>query len=144
MTEQLRNRLNAGLQNIINKAGTPIRVITFTSTIGSVWDDDVTLSEDTITWTSGIELPVSTQRNSDDSFLLEQGKIREGDIKLFMHGSLLLTGSEDMVRIGIGSPPSDEYSIIDPGFQIARVDNQNIYKKVYLRRLAGTGSILGE
>jgi len=140
----LKNRLAAGVDRLINLAGTRVRVTNFTSTIGSVWDDDVSLTVNTETWTSGIQLPINDIRGSDDSLLVEQGKLIDGDIKMFMHGSIIITGSELCARVGIGSPIHAEYGIIADGINTARVSDQSIYRKIYLRQLTGPGSLFGE
>ena len=55
-----------------------------------------------------------------------------------------MTGSEQVVRIGLGSPTRDEFSIIPPGAIRAEVSSTAIYKKVYIRRIGGVGSLQGE
>ena len=141
---ELKNRLAAGLSKIIDRAGVPIKVAYFTSTIGSVWDDDVTLTQSgTNLWTSGVILTIDATRGSWDSVLVEQGKLIDGDVKLFTHGSLLVTGSELQVRIMVGSP-GVEYSTIPEGAIAPEVQGTRIYKKVYLRQVGNCGSLIGE
>ncbi|MCH7535025.1 MAG: hypothetical protein IH948_04665 [Bacteroidetes bacterium] len=139
----LKQRLAAGIQKLIDRNGTAIRIRYFTQTIGSVWDDDSTLAVDSNLWTSGIILPLNLKQGSSDSIALEQGKLIEQDRKLFVHGSLILTGSEIQLKIQIGSPTGDEYSMLPV---VIRVDAQNepIYKQVYIRQIGGVGSLLGE
>lgn len=141
----VQSNLTEGMRKIIERAGTPIRLRYFTLTIGSVWDDDVTLTvSGNDLWTSGVVLPLSSQRNSFDSILLEQGKLIEGDVKLFTHGSLLVTGSEFMVRIQLGSTTSGlEYTTL-PNITTHEVSNTKIYKTIYLRQIGINGSLLGE
>lgn len=140
----LQNTLQQGLNKLITRAGTPFRVRYFTQTIGSVWDDEVTLAQSgNDLWTSGIELPISNKQGSDDSILFEQGKLIQNDIKLFTHGSLFLIGSEFQIKIIFGSPTATRnYTPIPEGMITPRASNTPIYRKVYLRRL--TGSIIGE
>lgn len=143
----LRQRLNQALQNIINRAGTPIRVQYFSSTIGSVYDDDVTWSKSgNDLWTSGVVLPLNSSRNSTDSILLEQGKIINDDKKIFVHGSLVFTGSEMLVSIRIGSPGNNKDNQFTLLSFSQRYDVQDtpIYKQVYIRQIGGTGSLLGQ
>jgi len=143
----LKERLAAGLTRIITQAGTPLRVQYFTLTIGSVYDDDVGLAKSGgDLWTSGIVFPLSNQPGHSDSILLEQGKLINSDSRLFIHGSLLLTGSEHMIKITVGSPSSKDtnYSIVTPGPIKYEVANTPIYKVVYIRRVGGTGSLFGE
>ena len=141
----MKQRLAAALQKIVSRAGTPIRVRYFAITPGSVYDDDVSLSiSGNDLWTSGIMLPLSTGVGGADSMLIEQGKVLHNDSKLFLHGSLLLTGSEMQVKFQIGSPTGDEYSVIPPGPIKVSVQNEPIYKKVFVRRIGNVGSLLGE
>ena len=135
--------LATGFQKIINRGGVQLRVQYFTSTIGSVWDDDVTWAKSGgDLWTSGIVLPISHQRGTSESVLLQQGKLINDDKKMFIHGSLILTGSEMTIRVGVGSPINDNYTLLDSDI---RIDTYNtpIYRKVFLRRVGGTGSLLG-
>lgn len=143
------SRLSVGFQEIIKRTGTQIRVQYFTSTIGSVYDDDVTWTQSGGNlWTSGVVLPLSTQRGSSESILVEQGKLINDDRRLFLHGSLILTGSEMTVTIRVGSgvgssAPMENYSMLD--FDIRNdISNTPIYRKVFIRRIGGTGSLLGE
>lgn len=148
----LKNQLAGAWQKMVVRAGTPVMIQYFTSTIGSVWDDDVSLSQSGANfWTSGIVLPLGQGPGNADAMLVEQGKLMEGDLKLYLHGSLFLTGSEMMVNITIGSPPSadNNYSLSMPlskryGPKLFFAQNTPIYKQVYIRRIFGTGSLLGE
>ena len=140
-----KTRLQAGLNKMIKSAGTPIKITYFTATPGSVYDDDIVLSQNgSAVWTSGVVLPIDATRGSFDSVLVEQGKLIEDDQRLFVVGSLNMTGSEQVVRIGLGSPIRDEFSIIPPGAIRAEVSSTAIYKKVYIRRIGGTGPLQGE
>lgn len=75
---------------------------------------------------------------------MEQGKLMNSDKKLYVNGSLFLTGSSLQVKIQIGSTPAgcENYTIIPDGAVTYEVGGQTIYKKAFLRRL--TGSIIGE
>lgn len=143
----LKQRLAAGLNKIIDKAGTQIRVQYFTSTIGSVYDDDVSWNQSGLDlWTSGIILPLNVKNNSSDSVLLEQGKLLNDDKRLFVHGSLVFTGSEMLVSIRAGSPGNEidnQYSMLAFSKKVD-ISNTPIYKQVYMRGIGGIGSILGE
>ena len=136
--------LSANLSRLISRTGTPIRVNYYTSTIGSVWDDDATytISGNSV-WASGIVLPINATRGNSDATLLEQGKIINGDIKLFVHGSLVMTGSHFAIRVQIGSPAGNQYSMITDGPIQASMSNTPVYKKVFLRRLQGS-TLYGE
>lgn len=144
----MQTRLTAGMQTILARAGTPIRIQYFeTLEEDETFDDSVILTQSGgDLWTSGIIFPLSTEAGHSDSLLLEQGKLINGDNKLFIHGSLLLTGSELSIKITVGSPPSVDtnYSLIPPGPTSQSVSNTPIYKTVYIRRVGGTGSLLNE
>src|SRR3990167_7650413 len=140
--------LLSGMQKIIDRAGAQIRVQYFTSTTGSIYDDDLTYTQSGgDLWTSGVIFPLSNKPGHSDMILLEQGRLIEGDSKLFVHGSLVfLTGSITGIKITIGSPvtSSGNYTIIPPGPVNHFVSNTPIYKVVYIRQIGDTGSLLGE
>lgn len=143
----IKDRLAAGLNKIINRAGTSIRLRYFTTTIGSVYDDEVVLTQHgNDLWTSGIVLPINDKEGSYESNLVEQGKLINNDIKLFCHGSLLFTGSEMQFKLMVGSATTGlpEYTMIPDGVINHSVQNTQIYKKVYLRQIGCNGSLLGE
>jgi len=144
----VKTRLAAGMAKIIKLNGTPIRIQYFESIPeDEVFDDSVVLTQSgNDLWTSGIIFPLSTQPGHSDSILLEQGKLSHGDSKLFIHGSILLTGSEMTIKLTVGSPSNSDtnYSIIPPGTTTYYSSNTPIYKTVYLRKIGGTGSLLNE
>ncbi len=143
----LKQNFANALNSIITKGGTQIRVRYFSQTVGSVYDDDTTLAASgNDLWTSGVFLPLSQQLGGPDRILVEQGKISHDDSKLFTHGSLLFTSGVTQVKINIGSPldADREYSMIPLGPTSASVSNTPIYRTVYLRKIGGLGSYLGE
>ncbi len=142
----VKDRLQGGFQRLLNLAGTQILVRHFSTVIGSVWDDETTLTQvGTDIWTSGIVLPINARQGSHDSVLLEQGKLINEDLKLFVNGSLLITGSERLVTIAIGSPPPADrtFTTIPDGTIRAEIEGTPVYKKVFLTRLT-TGSLVGQ
>ena len=140
----VQNKFAGAFNSIINKVGTQIKIQYFTQTVGSVWDDDITLTQSGVDlWTSGVVLPLSQQRGSSESVLLEQGKLINDDKKLFIHGSLILTGSEMSISIQTGSPTGDNFTMLDSNIRVD-VSNTPIYRKVFLRLIGGTGSLQGE
>jgi len=136
----LKSRLAAGIQKLFVRAGTQIHVRGFSQVIGSVWDDEVTLTEASSVWTSGIVLPIDASKGSFDSLLVEQGKLQSDDQRLFTHGSLLFTGSDFQVQVQIGSPNGDNYTIVPEGVISYNAQGTQIYKKAYITRLT-TGSL---
>lgn len=142
-----RQKLAQGYQKILDRAGIPIRVQYFTQVVDEVYDDsDYLVKSGNDLWTSGVIFPLSNKPGHTDSILVEQGKLINSDSKLYLHGSLLLTGSEMNVKITIGSPPSTDtnYLILPPGTTGWQVSNVPIYKVVYVRKIGGTGSMLNE
>jgi len=140
------NKLISGRNKIISRAGETLRIRYFSVTVGSVWDDegDAALAISGVdTWGSGVVLPVSLNRGSSDSVLVEQGNLIPADKKVFMNGSILLTGSDLALKIQIGSPNGDDYEYIQPGGITNAFSDTDIYKKFYLRYLP-TGSLTGE
>lgn len=137
-------RFQKGFQKLLDKAGTQVQIRYFDETIGSVWDDEVTLTLNSDTWTSGIVLPVRGVRGSNESVLIEQGKLKQEDIKLFVSGSIDFTDMGSIVRIGIGSPANTFYKPVPIGIRKLSVYGNDLYKKGYFREITGTGSYLGE
>ncbi len=115
-------------------------------TAGSYYDDDVVLNiSGNDLWVSGIVLPISNSRGSSDSVLLEQGKILMSDSKLYVAGSITTSG---IFKVGLGSatvgnPPGGEFSMLGDGVKLWTVNDTDIFKKIFIRRLT-TGSFIGE
>lgn len=105
------------------------------------YDDDVTLTQSGVDyWTSGIILPIANTRGSSDAVLLEQGKISTNDTKLYIEGSINTSGT---IKIGLGSPIQNEYSLLSEGVMKWDVNQTPILKKLYIRKL-NLGSLTGE
>ena len=96
------------------------------------------------TWTSGVILPIDQTRGSTESILVEQGKLSSQDKKLYIAGNIATTGSENQIKIGLGSPvPADqEYATIQ-GPVAPKMEGESAYKKLFIRRLTN-GSLIGE
>ena len=139
----IQNSLTNGLNRVIGIAGRPIKLIYYNETIGSVWDDEVSLSESGTAFISGLVFPMDSRKGSVDSVLLEQGRLIDGDKRLYVNGSVLITGSETQLRIQLGSNVGESYAPIPLGGIAPEVQGIQIYKKVYIRRLTN-GSLIGE
>ena len=72
----------------IRLAGVVFRIRYYTETIGSVWDDERTITGSTSLYLSGIMEKIDATRGSEDEVLLEQGRIRYDDSKIFIAGSI--------------------------------------------------------
>ena len=142
----VKDRLIEGLNKTISLAGKPICIKYYTQTIGSVWDDDVVLSQSgNDFWTSGVIFPVVAREGSQEAVLVEQGKLMDQDKILFLTGDTPTVGSEFQVKIGLGSPVAadQEFTTITIGEINPEVEATKVYKKVFIRRLT-TGSLTGE
>ena len=108
---------------------------------GSYYDDDITLTQSgTNFWTSGVILPINTTQGSSDAVLLGQGKLFTNDTKLYIDGRVETSG---IIKIGLGSPITNEYSLIPTGVTKWDVNQIHILKKLFIRSLP-TGSLEGE
>jgi len=109
--------------------------------IGDGYDDDIKLTQSgNEFWISGVILPIAGTRGSSDAVLLEQGKVLTDDTKLYIEGTINTSG---IIKIGLGSPVDDEYSLLSEGVTKWNVNDVPILKKLYIRRLM-TGSLVGE
>lgn len=141
---QTTQRLQLGFNKLINVFGNQISVKYYSQTLGSIYDepDQITQSGATV-WGSGAIVPLD--KSSDDLVLLEQGKIGYDDMIMFVNGSLSLGpigGSITQVKIGVGSPSTNFYQLVQEGTNQWFNEDIPVYKKVYVRRL--TGSLYGE
>jgi len=108
---------------------------------GSYYDDDVTITQAGIPiWTSGVVLPISQIRGSEDAILVEQGNVLTNDSKLYIAGSISTSGT---IKIGLGNPNTAKYSVIGEGIINWSVNEIDILKKLYIRQLTN-GSFIGE
>ncbi len=131
-----------GLSEVL-KYGQLVRFRYFNSSYGagSYYDDDVTLSQSgNDIWVSGVVLPIDQSRGSSDAVLLEQGRLLTDDTKLYVEGTVTCSGT---YKVGLGSPTTGEYSILNQGVITWRVNDEPIVNKLYIRMLP-TGSLIGE
>lgn len=90
-----------------------------------------------------MQQPITTRTGTTDAFLVEQGKLHTNDIKLYIAGSHSTSGAG--IRIGLGSPPINDYRIIEDGVESWSQMGGIIYKKLFLRALTGSpAKLLGE
>jgi len=129
-----------GLRYITKVTGEPIRFRYYTEGIGSVWDDERTLTKSgNDFYISGTFLEINTTKGSDDSVLLEQGRIKHGDTKLIISGGILTT-SGALVFTASKSGADIVYEEIEIGGHAPSYYGQNAYKIIYMRQLQ-TGSL---
>ena len=138
------DRLLYGFNHILNKASDTLKIRYYSQSAGSVYDDDMALTQSgNAVWISGIVLSLQGITSSTDANLLEQGKLINSDQKVFVNGSVALTGSILQVKIQIGSPTGNQHSMIPDGAQVYEANGIPIYKKFYIRYLTN-GSLIGE
>ena len=135
----VNSKLVAGLNKIIDLAGTQVRVRYFNPVYDDVYDEAVGLVQSGNTlWTSGVIFPINNREGSTDSVLLQQGKLIESDKKLYVNGSLAFTGSTQSVDVQIGSPTGDLYTTIPAGGIVQEAEGIPVYKVQFIRRLTGS------
>ncbi len=112
---------------------------------GSYYDDDSSLSQSgNDFWVSGIVQPISSNQYNSDSLLVQQGKLLQDDKKLYVDGATQTSGLGPIKKGMNGSPPTQEYRILEDG-QVTEwaVNGSVVYKKIYCRFL-NNGSFVGE
>jgi len=130
-----------GLNEVL-KLGQLVRFRYFnTSGADDYYDDNTALTQSgTDLWVSGVVLPIDQSRGSSDAILLQQGKLLTNDTKLYVDGTTPCSGT---YRIGLGSPPTGEFSILPEGVITWNISAESIVNKLYIRNLP-TGSLTGE
>src|SRR3990167_9528481 len=118
----------------IRLAGVVFRIRYYTETIGSVWDDERTITGSTSLYLSGIMEKIDATRGSEDEVLLEQGRIRYDDSKIFIAGSISTTSGTQVFTIAV-SVLDRGYREITPGAIVPQYYGINVYKKLYVREL---------
>ena len=72
-----------------------------------------------------------------DAFVVEQGKVLQDDSKIYVLGSVQTSGN---IVVGVGSPATRNYSIIEPGTIGHKFGDSAVFKTIYCRWLP-TGSL---
>ena len=128
------------IASVINDIGTIVRIKYYGMTdTGSGYDDSYKFVQSgPDVWTSGAQQPIKGATDSYEARLLEQGKLTTNDSRLFLPGDTVTSGVA--IKIGLGSPVTREFSIIDDGIEAWPVNNVIVYKKAFIRMLP-TGSL---
>ena len=135
----IKTKLQKGLDRLMSEASREIQIQKFNQIYDSVYDEPVSLVQTGSTvFTRGIILPIDSRTGTSDALLLEQGKIANSDLKLFISGGTSMENNNTRIKVTIGSPTGDAYTIISAGVITPQVEGTEIYKKVYLRRLTGS------
>ena len=123
--------------------GRPLRIRYYTESFpgtGSVWDDGVIYTKSgNDFYTSGLIQELSGTKGSDDALLLEEGRIRYGDVKLFISGAIETTSGIKVWTIApSGAAPNlPVYRVIEPGLHAPQYFGQTVYKQIYGRESYG-------
>ena len=127
--------INDGFNHQIRLAGNVFRVRYYTETIGSVWDDERTISASgNDLYISGTIHKIDATKGNEDKVLLEQGRISYGDSKIFINGSIQTTSGARVFTISI-SGLDKVYREITPGIIMPQFNGTDIYKKLYVRSI---------
>jgi len=132
-----------GLNHITRLTGRPLRIRYYTEGIGSVWDDERTLSKSGADiYISGTIHKIDATRGSEDQVLLEQGRIKYDDTIFYINGSINTTSGARVFTLSISGNSANErvYREITPGIIMPQFFGTNVYKKVY-GRLLPNGSL---
>ena len=131
------------VKELVYDNGVQVRIRYFTGSDATTDYDNTTslaISGDDY-WTSGVCVPVAMDSKSAIiGNLLEQGKILYNDRILYVKGDV---DTSNTMKIGLGSPVSEENSVIVPGVIGVPAYGMPAYKKIYMRLLP-TGSLTGE
>lgn len=140
----ISSELLTEVTSMINSYGSIIRIRYFNKAFAAgswSYDDEITLSQSgSDFWTSGVVQPIRDARGSHEAELLQQGLIRINDSKLYVIGTVNTSGTW---RVGIGSPPTNEYVSAKAGVESWSLNGSPVYKTLFITRLT-TGSIMGE
>lgn len=134
--------ISDGLRYLSNNAGRTLRARYYTESIpGSVWDDDrtLTLSGNDL-YLSGIVTKIDG-KSSEDQVLLEQGRIRYDDTKLYINGSIQTNSGLRIFTIAISGLNRVYQEVPFGGAYLPQYLGTDIYKKIYMREVT-TGSLL--
>lgn len=129
--------------DIVNNHGEKIRFKYYNvSGATTDYDDGIALSlSGAAYWASGLVQPVGTGKNASyEAVLLEQGKLLNSDVKIFIDGTINTSGT---FKVGLGSPSFREYALTADGVSAHNVNGEIVYKKLVMRYLH-TGSLQGE
>ena len=104
---------------------------------GSHYDTGSLVVSGTDFWASGWFQPIGKSQNP---FHQAEGEIDRGDVHLFVRGTVDVSG---LWKVGIGSPPRKEYSLVENGVQEMRMEDVVVYYRLAVQVLT-LGSFIGE
>lgn len=116
-------------------SGQTIRIRYYTESIGSVWDDERTLAQSgNDFYISGVVIDVSGKQGSDDEVLFEEGRLKYGDLKMYLNGSIPTTSGIRVFTMTL-SGLNEVYQQLDIGLHTSSYLGVPQFKKVYLRQI---------
>jgi len=133
------------LNKFILKNGELSRLQYFTSSFntGSYDDENAPSQSGADVWVRTIVQPVNVRDSSDRNFL-EQGIITHKDQRAWFVGSIdFFPGDVTLTKVGLGSPTTTQYKLLDEGVTEWKISGVPVYKKAFFREL-NNGSWLGE
>jgi len=137
----LVTEIQTDFDSLIGRYGRTIRFTRFeVSGASAGYDDEVTLGSAVISWESGLIQPVKDVTGTINAVLIEQGKVLLNDSVVYINGNISTSGT---FRVGLGSPPTEDFFVIDDGITPWPVNGSVVYKKMIVRRLT-TGSFMHE
>jgi len=135
------NGMLTDVTNLINDEGQQIHINHYNVVrSASDYDDSPTVTLSGTTWGSGLIMAIKANQGSQEAALLEQGKIKASDVKIYLPGSYEIT---DTMKVMIGSPTGDAYSITGNGVTSNPPVGTVVYKLAFLRYLTN-GSLSNE
>ena len=135
----MSDKLIYALNKTIKLAGTQVRIRYYNPVFDDVYDEATELIQSgSDLWTSGVVFSLNSREGSDESVLVQQGKLIDSDKKIYLNGSISLTGSIQLVDVQLGSPTGELYTTIPDGGIMQEVNGVPVYQKSFIRRLTGS------
>ena len=126
-----------GINYILKVTGEPIRIRYYNQSVNGVYDDDSTYTQSgTDYYTSGTFLEVGGTKGSEDAINLQEGRLKYGDIKAVISGTVPTT-SGILVFTLSKSGTDTVYRQITLGTHAPAYYGNPAYKLVYLREVVG-------
>jgi len=134
------SELQNTVQDVINTNGTSVRFRYYSVTdTGSYYDDSYKYAQSgSDVWASGLQQPIKGAQGSSEARLIEQGKLTTNDSRLYVLGTVNTSGAA--IKVGLGSPNTEQFSLLDDGVESWPIGAEIVYKKMFIRELP-TGSL---
>lgn len=136
--------LRVDFNDLMSEIGQVVRIKTYVGSSdgsGSNWDNIGSYTTGTTTYCLGFKQPLGKDTAGDDLKFMQEGRLRVDDSKIFITGSVNLSGAR--VKLGLGSPSYVEYTYLFEGERHHNIAGTTVYKEIYIRELPN-GSYYGE